>query len=345
MFVFNEESVLRNQLRPKGRFVTGMIGHGVYLTFLSIFLGNLSCSNNEYAKIEPIPSNEGVYQTGVRQKDGMIMVYVPAGEFVMGTNGKRIDRKGNSWNFTNETPKHKVYLDGYWIDRTEVTVGMFRKFVEETGYKTTAETSGGGRPYRKGPQNQEWPITPGVDWRDPLGGGSTAEDNHPITQVSWDDARAYCKWVGARLPTEAQWEKAARGTDERLFPWGNEFNGDYLNCCDARCTVVRWLNNDYDDGYEYTSPVGSYPQGASPYGVMDMAGNVWEWVADWYYEKYYERSPYKNPSGPKSGNLRAMRGGSWYDLSWVWTTVRHQNHSTDRYLDVGFRCVVPGEKN
>jgi serine/threonine-protein kinase len=313
----------------------------VIITIPCILSFDLSCTGLRYAKIKPTTLNKSTYKTGVREKDGLIMIYVPSGEFVMGTKGDRTDRKGWSWNFKNETPKHKVYLDGYWIDQTEVSVGMFHKFIKETGYKTTSEREGWGLPYKKGPQNKEWPHVEGADWQHPLGPGSKAFDEHPVAQVSWEDALAYCKWVGAELPTEAQWEKAARGTDERLYPWGNDFDGNLLNYCDANCPVERWKDNDFNDGYVYTSPIGNYPNGSSPYGALDMVGNLWEWVSDWYDEYYYAKSPYKNPTGPKSGKLRAMRGGSWYDVTWVWCTVRHQNPSTYRCLDVGFRCAIP----
>ncbi len=283
--------------------------------------------------------------TKVREKDGMVMVYVPGGEFTMGSSlFETIVLSGSKlFLFSDQRPKHKVYLDGFWIDKTEVTVGMFRKFVEETGYKTSAELKGGGKPWRDGPKEYEWPVVAGIDWLHPREAGIEAEDNHPVVQVSWEDAMAYAKWAGATLPTEAQWEKAARGPDERKFPWGNEFNGAYLNYGDITCPVKRWRDTEFNDGYAFTAPVGTYPRGASPYGVLDMSGNVWEWVLDWYDEDYYGNSPYKNPPGPESGRVRAMRGGSWYDgnpKEWVSCVIRHQNPPDDRYEDVGFRCAV-----
>jgi len=284
-------------------------------------------------------------KTKIRETDGMVMVYIPAGEFEMGYHGFWWEKPYRRLNYHDyETPKHKVYLDDYWIDQTEVTVAMFRKFVVATGYQTTAEREGWGKPWIRGPHEEEWRIVEGVDWQHPLGPNSHAEDNHPVCQVSWEDAAAYCDWVGAKLPTEAQWEKAARGTDGRIYPWGNQFDGNLLNYCDTQSPTSRSHYTDYDDGYAIFAPVGSYPDGASPYGVLDMAGNLWEWVFDWYDADYYQNSPDKNPLGPENGEDKTMRGGSWYDVTWVLCVFRHQNPVTDRYSDVGFRCVVPIKK-
>ncbi|MFC2083549.1 formylglycine-generating enzyme family protein [Bacteroidota bacterium] len=287
--------------------------------------------------------------TKIREKDGMVMVYIPEGEFSMGsTIGESlVFLNFKLFAFPDQRPKHKVFLDGYWIDQTEVTVGMFKKFIEVTGHKTSAEKEGWGKPWRDGPKEDEWPMIPGTDWLHPQGPESITHEDHPVVQVSWEDAIAYVKWIGGSLPTEAQWEKAARGTDGRRFPWGDEFDGNFLNYGDSLCPVGRWRDHKYNDGYAYTSPVGSYPDGASPYGVLDMAGNVWEWVADWYYEDYYENSTYQNPVGPFNGQVKAQRGGSWYDgepEAWVNCVVRHQNPVNDRYEDVGFRCVMPAKK-
>lgn len=302
------------------------------------------------------PSEQGVGNTLTRSADGMVMVYIPAGEFKMGAPGLEWIRWTQSkrelkhvhyrpFVFLDETPQHVVYLDAFWLDQTEVTVAMFRKFVETTGYITTAEREGWGRPWTDGPKELEWRKVNGADWQHPRGPGSTAEDNHPVTQVSWEDAAAYCQWVGGQLPTEAQWEKACRGTDGRMWPWGNKFDGTRVNSCDARCPIERWRDDRFDDGYAFTAPIGSFPTGASPYGALDMAGNVWEWVADWYKKDYYHNSPYKNPLGPGSGTFRAMRGGAWYDTDvWMTCTVRHQNPSWYRCEDVGFRCVIPVKK-
>lgn len=314
-------------------FVTSIILFTVIVLFLT-------SSTNSKIRSENLPT-----KTKIRDKDGMEMVYIPAGEFTMGSTllESTVFENMALFLFPDQRPQHKVFLDGYWIDKTEVTVGMFKKFVKETGYITSAEVRGGGKPWRDGPKKDEWPIVPGIDWIHPREIKSEAEDNHPVVQVSWEDAIAYAKWVSGTLPTEAQWEKAARGTDARKFPWGNEFNGAYLNYGDSLCPVKRWCDLDFNDGYAFTSPVGHYPEGASPYGVLDMAGNVWEWVFDWYDEDYYENSPYQNPQGPETGFFKSMRGGSWYDgepVAWVTCVIRHQNPTSDRYEDVGFRCVI-----
>jgi formylglycine-generating enzyme required for sulfatase activity len=249
--------------------------------------------------------------------------------------------------FPDIRPQHTVYLDAFWIDQTEVTVAMFRAFVEATGYVTTAEREGYGRPYKPGPKEQEWPQVPGADWQHPRGPGSEAQDDHPVVQVSWDDAVAYCAWVGGGLPTEAQWEKACRGTDARVYPWGNEFVERRLNHCDARCPVTRWtVDPTFDDGYARTSPVGHYPGGASPYGALDMAGNVWEWTADRYGERYYASSPAENPQGPQMGGQRVQHGGAWVDAGragWLSCTARHATGPGNTADDLGFRCAVPAE--
>jgi formylglycine-generating enzyme required for sulfatase activity len=242
--------------------------------------------------------------TRVRSADDMVEVHIPAGEFVMGATS-------HSEAGDNEKPRHVVDLDAYWIDRTPVTNAMFARFANATSYITEAEAAGSSHAYS--PAAQDWIEARGADWRHPQGPSSDikAIADHPVVQVTWGDAAAYCKWANAQLPTEAEWEKAARGTDEREFPWGNgEVSGDRVNFAD-RNLKVSWANTKVDDGFAFTSPVGNYPAGASPYGVLDMAGNVWEWLADWYDASYYLNSPKRNPAGPAKGEFRAARGGSW----------------------------------
>jgi formylglycine-generating enzyme required for sulfatase activity len=167
------------------------------------------------------------------------------------------------------------------------------------------------------------------------------EDQHPAVAVTWDEANAYCQWTSKQLPTEAQWEKAARGTDGRRYPWGNEaVDGKRANYCDARCGFA-WKDKEQDDGYPDTAPVGSYPLGKSPYGIEDLAGNVWEWVQDWHDAGYYSRSPERNPVNVTPGMFRVLRGGSWFDNP---ADVRAADRSgfapgsSSNFL--GFRCVV-----
>ena len=232
-----------------------------------------------------------------------------------------------------------MYLDGYWIDRTEVTNKQFARFVEATGHRTTAEVEGCGW----GATGEGWKCIDGADWRHPNGPSTSIDEqmDHPVVQVSWDDAVAYCQWAGKRLPTEAEWEKAARGSDGRTYPWGYAFDGSKLNFCDTNCEF-DWKDDGADDGYARTAPVGSYPAGASPYGAQDVAGNVWEWVADWYDSGYYsESSATRNPTGPASGDGRVLRGGSWdNDVNHARSANRSRIDPVNRNNNNGFRCCV-----
>lgn len=260
--------------------------------------------------------------------DGMTMVYIPGGEFLMGSTN------ANTAASAQEKPQHAVELDAFWIDQTEVTNAMFEKFVNATSYKTEAE-------------QESWGFTwtgrvDGANWQHPQGPDSDLNglDNHPVVQVSWNDATAYCNWAGRRLPTEAEWEKAARGTDGRKYPWGDgDIAGNLLNFADQNLDV-SWANTSIDDGHAFTSPVGSYPAGASPYGVLDMAGNVWEPVGDWYDKAYYTNSPQRNPGGPSSGTDRVTRGGAWGGAARdVSTTYRGWSAPDLRADGQGFRCA------
>ena len=238
----------------------------------------------------PVDDKAGVVLTN--SVDGAAYVYVPAGPFDMG-----LDEGG--W---DERPRHEVDLDAFWIMQTEVTNEQYEKCVAADVCSP--------------PFNPAW----GTDdfW--------AGYDTHPVTQVTWEQAAAYAEWAGGRLPTEAEWEKAARGDDGRRYPWG-----------DTTPTTQR-LNYNREIGD--TQPVGSYPDGASPYGALDMAGNVWEWVADWYGDEYYATSPRQNPTGPEEGERRVLRGGAYdsilYNVGAYFREGAEMTHRSDSY---GFRVV------
>lgn len=255
-----------------------------------------------------------------RGKDNAEMVYVPAGDFIVGGDVTRT-----------------VSLDAYWIDRTEVTNEQFKQFADATGYKTDAEKQGWSDDYVGG----KWEHVTGQTWLTPNGAGSAIADKmkQPVSLVTWNDASAYCTWAGKRLPTEAEWEKAARGTDGRTFPWGNTWDGTKLNFCDGNCTY-SWKDGSVNDDFAESAPVGSFPKGASPYGALDMAGNVWEWAADWYAPDYPKNLSASNPTGPASGDAKVVRGGAWsIDQSYARTSGRLYVAPDFRQRSVGFRCA------
>ncbi|WP_447972773.1 formylglycine-generating enzyme family protein [Nitrospira sp. Kam-Ns4a] len=230
-------------------------------------------------------------------KDGAPMVLIPGGEFVMGSpDGEGLD---------NEQPEHKVWVDAFYLDKYEVTNGRYEKFMEETGHAMP----------------KFWEQL-----------DLTVHSELPVIGVSWQDAKAYCEWAEKRLPTEAEWEYAARGTDHRRYPWGNAAPNDQLANYGK-----KWSHKFYNDRLE---PVTSHEAGKSPFGIYNMAGNVFEWVADWYEIKYYRRSPERNPTGPSEGELKVMRGGSWnFASEYLRTTSRMQMKPIEREADLGIRCA------
>ena len=241
-----------------------------------------------------------------RGGDGAPMILIPAGPYIMGSND----------GLPNERPEHTVTLDSFYVDQYEVTLSLYRKFLEST--------------------KQESPST----WDDEA---ATTAGDRPATGMKWEAASAYCKWAGKRLPTEAEWEKAARGIDGRRYPWGdmqpfvdiaNYNRGMWVNEAITLVAVTSGL-----EGMSVRH--GLKEGGKSPFGLFHMAGNAAEWVADWYGRDYYQRTPEKNPSGPATGEKRVIRGGSWADLPAALRVTARVSAEAD-YEDrtIGFRCAM-----
>jgi formylglycine-generating enzyme required for sulfatase activity len=268
------------------------------------------------ALIAVIVANKGLIPLAltrprVSAKDGMVMVYVPAGEFLMGSTNTEIDTIlagckdcKRDW-YIGELPQHKVDLDAFWIDKTEVTNGQYNRCVQAGACKASGFADNS--------------VYNG--------------DTQPAAGVDWSDAQAYCEWAGRTLPTEAQWEKAARGTDSRIYPWGNQA---------ATCDYAV-MNEGKGSGCgkgDAAWPVGSKPKSASPYSALDMAGNVWEWVADWYDDTYYASSPPKNPPGPSFGQYRVLRGGSFDSKAYLMRGASRNWDDPGLWpSNRGFRCA------
>jgi serine/threonine-protein kinase len=247
--------------------------------------------------------------------DDMTMLYVPAGEFIMGAS------EDEDWASDDQRPQHTVYLDAFWIDQTEVTNAMYAAFLNDRGNQRE------GGAYWLDAESAEVLIVQSEDKWQPKDGYA----DHPVLEVTWYGARAYCDWAGRRLPSEAEWEKAARGTDGRRFAWGDDYPWE-RNC------KYLWADSVECGGAE-PLPVGSLPLGASPYGAFNMHGNVREWVQDLYGENYYAVSVLDNPKGPSSGSYRVWRGGDWKYHGYPITTRHSSNPVVSNNL-TGFRCAA-----
>jgi len=237
------------------------------------------------------------------------MVLVPAGEFLMGSD---------TWS-GSEKPAHTVYLDNYYIDQFEVSNTAFAKFLNEIGNQIEGVAG-----------KAHWVEESDPDLRihriDGIWQPDEGWENHPMNEVTWFGARAFCEWREARLPSEAEWEKAARGTDGRTYPWGEET---------PTCEMANFAGCFY-----ISVPVDSYPEWVSPYGAYNMAGNVHEWTNDWYGEDYYANTPSENPTGPESGDYKIFRGGSWFNGNFnTRTTYRYPKLPVLTYMANGFRCA------
>jgi len=293
-------------------------------------------------------NEQGFWQAELTE--GLVFIYVPEGEFIMGSN----------FGLKNELPIRRIHLDGFWMSKYPVTVGQFRRFVVSTGHVTDAEKGQGSWQWSN--NEQEWIPQKDGNWKNTY---FKQGEDHPVVSISWNDAQAYTKWLSnkleyeIKLATAAQFEKGARGIDGRQFPWGNDKpDGTRANYADInywqKYGNARHPDKSIDDGFTETSPVGSFPAGASPYGLMDMAGNVWEWNHDIFDPDYYQYMSDYNPSGPKDSGIvdqeRENRGGgSWTDRSGHITpkgghnlrsaarTGDEQNSSDDH---LGFRIVI-----
>jgi len=246
-----------------------------------------------------LPGAPGDAAPPTPELDPVPMITIPAGAFLMGNP----EGEGRA----DEWPQRSVFLDAFEIDQVEVTNERYMQFVKATGHRTPPN------PYGTGPLRS-----------------ITGIEHLPVVQMTWYDAKAYCGWAKKRLPTEAEWEKAARGTDGRLYPWGND------------PPTAKRANFDREWEEEKTlHPVGSLPSGDSPYGVKDMAGNAREWVADWYDAEYYAQAPARNPQGPdKKGVVRSIRGGSWHSpASDLTTAARGRGGFALQTHGTGFRCA------
>jgi formylglycine-generating enzyme required for sulfatase activity len=334
----------------------------------------MSCTANLPARFAANTSADSITASGNNSYTGMVKI--PAGEFLMGAG----DKEGRP----DEYPQHTVHVDGFWMDATEVTNAMFMKFVKATGYVTTAERTPDwaelkkqlppgtpkpadsllvaaslvftppGKPIQLNDVSQWWQWVKGADWKHPQGPGSSikGKENFPVVHVSWDDAMAYAKWAGKRLPTEAQWEWAARaGLTNQPYTWGNE------PVDKGQPKANTWQGhfpdrNTITDGYARVAPVRSFAVNA--YGLYDMAGNVWEWCADWYRSDYYQQAGTKklnNPAGPAASydpeeptvSKRVVRGGSFLCHASYCASYRvsaRMKTSPDTGLEhTGFRCV------
>ena len=262
----------------------------------------------------PVPTL-GVGSRRLAEIDGMTQVFVPEGAFLMG------GADGDPEAFPYERPQHSVWLDSYWIDQTEVTNAMYARCV----------SAGVCQPPRTASANTYTAYY-----------GNPVHDHYPVVWVDWSQAQSYCQWTGRRLPTEAEWEKAARGTTGQAYPWGDQpvdtaMLADFQDIS-ASCARAHYAGCV---PYQDTSMVGERPDGASPYGALDMAGNVWEWVADWYAGGYYQVSPAENPTGPEAGTQKVLRGGSFAaNFSRDLRSAHRYPTDPDQTIDAfGIRCA------
>ena len=301
----------------------------------------------------------------VHPHDGSIMVVVPAMEFLMGTKESHPElpetplgnkplkpheillvRADPSWRHADEQPARSVKLRAFAIDRYEVTNARYRRFLDDMLENDDHSRCHPHEPKGKDHTPRYWtnynPLLDDAGYAKttPFDGDTFTKDNHPVVGVDWFDAYAYAAWAGKRLPTEAEWEAAARGVDGRRWPWGDSWQWGRANTGGETKGMDVWTVGFEKDGFIYSSPIGNYVDGRSPLGCDDMAGNVAEWCADWYDVDYYCNAPRANPRGPDSGRLRSVRGGSSRSVpSSVRCAKRFSREPRFRNFDLGFRCA------
>ncbi|WP_077328671.1 formylglycine-generating enzyme family protein [Virgibacillus siamensis] len=278
------------------------------------------------------------------------MIYIPGGSFMMGTNSKA------GFPADGEGPIHKVNVKSFYMDAYTVTNAEFATFVEETGYITEAEQYGwsfvfyqflsqetAGKVSNKVKHTPWWWVVDGSDWKHPEGPDSSIENrlDHPVIHISWNDANAYCKWAGKRLPTEAEWEYAARGgLEQKEFPWGDDLMLNGVHQCNIWQGTFPNENTE-DDGYAGTAPAESFS--ANGYGLYNVSGNVWEWCSDWFATNIHKRGGRDNPNGPETGASRVIRGGSYLChhsyCNRYRVAARSSNTPDSSAGNMGFRCV------
>jgi formylglycine-generating enzyme required for sulfatase activity len=288
------EQTLPNRLMPITPFLHCVIALIVCLSWTARLEANDSPNSSTMATpSRSILESVQAHLLFVGSRNDAPMALIPAGEFAMGSDRGQDD----------EQPVHRVSVKPFYLDAHEVTVSHYREFLSSQK------------------------VDPPFKWNDASTG---SHDGKPVIGVNWYDARDYCRWVGKRLPTEAEWEMAARGIEGRTYPWGNA----HPTKAHANAGQSKWR------GYDTLSNVGRYELGKTPEGVYDLAGNLWEWVADWYDPVYYQFSPRDNPSGPPAGPLRAMRGGAWNNDSKTIRSTNRAGYAPDaRRNDLGFRCA------
>lgn len=304
-------------------------------------------------------------RTIIHAKDGSEMIVIPATQFVRGTNESHPDlpdkplgdkplrpyevlltRADAAWRHADERPQRTVSLSSFAIDKYEVTNAQYRRFLDDVAANGDERYRHPDQPSDKDHTPRYWrqynPLLAHANYRRivPFHQYTFSDDDKPVVGVDWFDAYAYAKWAGKRLPTEAEWELAARGTDGRRWPWGNDWQWGLCNTGGEKKGLDVSATGREKDGYIYAAPVGSYPAGNSPFGCADMAGNVSEWCADWYQNDYYQRAPQHDPPGPATGDARVIRGGSSQRAANSVRCAKRAFYEPEfRNFTLGFRCA------